>query len=423
MSRKIFYGWILVAGFWFIYGALVGFPTFAPPIINAYIVDDLHLKRETLAKIMGSYTLAAGLLAPAASFLTRRYGSRVCLLIYSGVMLGTCLALALLAGSAVHLAMCYVLLSASTTGCIVATQTAVARWFARYRAAAMAAVLSGVAILGTAMTALLPRLVAGSWRNGWWLGAGAAIIAGILAWLMVRDSPEQLGLHADGMDQAPADRTAGRAARVHQTTERWTSAAAIRTPAIWLIIALTNASLIAQSMFFAHSVVHLRDLGFPAATATLVISAFAFSTLPGKILTGAVGDRIEPRLLQGLSFAMLGAGFLFLLHPTHVLALLCSGALVGMSIGMQSVCEPLLVSNYYGPAAFPVLSGLRAFVTAPLGAILSTLAGRWFDRTGSYQIAFTGTASICIVAALAFVLFVRPPRAAASEPEPQRCSR
>jgi MFS family permease len=410
VTRNIFYGWILVAGFWFTYGVLVGFPTFAPPIINAYIVDDLHLNRETLAKIMGSYTLAAGLLAPAASFLTRRYGSRICLLIYCGTMLGACLALALLARTAVHLALCYVLLSASTTGCIVATQTAVARWFARYRAAAMAAVLSGVAVLGTAMTALLPGLAAASWRNGWWLGAGAAIMAGIIIWLMVRDSPEQLGLHADGMNQAPADRPAAQAARVHQTTERWTAAAAIRTPAIWLIIVLTNASLIAQSMFFAHSVVHLRDLGFPVATATLVISAFAFSTLPGKILTGAVGDRIEPRLLAGFSFALLGAGLLLLLHPTHALALVGSGALVGISIGMLSVCEPLLVSNYYGPAVFPVLSGLRAFVTAPLGALLSTLAGRWFDRTGSYQIAFTGTAGICLAAALAFVLFVRPPR-------------
>ena len=55
---------------------------------------------------------------------------------------------------------------------------------------------------------------------------------------------------------------------------------------------------------------------------------------------------------------------------------------------------------------------MRAFFTSPIAAILSTLAGRWFDLTGSYRIAFGGTGTVCLLAASVFVLFLRPPHTA-----------
>jgi MFS family permease len=413
VKRPLFYGWILVGGFWITYGVLFGFPVFAPPVINAYIVRDLHLTRETLAKIMGAFTLASGLLAPLASFLTRRYGSRVCLMTYCATMLAACLGLALLAHTGGELMLLYILLSASTTGSMVATQSALTRWFVRRRAAAIAATLTGMAVLGSAITLLLPRLIAaGGWRAGWWLGAALAAIAGLVVVLVVRDAPEEAGLHADGAERSLSPLRNRATMAVHQTTQTWTPRLAVRTTAIWLIVVLGSVSSVAQTIFFTHAVVHLRDLGFPAATAGLVISASALSTLLGKIFIGLVGDHIEPRLLAGLAYALLGVGLILLLHPTSLLTILSIGTLAGLSIGMQVACEPLLIGNYYGTAVFPFLSAMRAFFTSPTAAILSTLAGRWFDLTGSYRMAFGGTGTICLLAASVFVLFLRPPHTA-----------
>ena len=42
MKKKAFYGWKLLAAFWFIYLVNLGFPTYGQSVINAYMAKDLH---------------------------------------------------------------------------------------------------------------------------------------------------------------------------------------------------------------------------------------------------------------------------------------------------------------------------------------------------------------------------------------------
>ncbi len=415
VRAPLFYGWVVALVFWFAYGVLMGFPVYAVPVINPYLVKALSLDRETLAIMMGAFSTAAGLLAPAASLLVKRFGSRITLLVYCGTMLAASLCVATWVRTGWQAALCYGVLAASTTGSAVACQSTVARWFVRRRGFVMAAVVAGAAMLGSLLTFVLPHLIAADgWQAAWWLAAALAIAASIVVAAFVKETPAEVGRYPDGASHPPVAANNTGSFAVQQTLEHWTIDDAVRTKAIWLIIVFGQASLLGQALFFAHAVVHLRDLAFPVQTAAMIVSVFAISTLTGKILSGLVADHIEPRVVNGLAFVMFGLGLMLLIHPGNAAMIAVAGACIGIPVGAMAVCEPLLVSNYYGATVFPLLLGLRSFVSAPLGALVSVIAGWWFDRTGSYTVAFGVAAGLLVISGIALIALVRPPRRQAS---------
>jgi MFS family permease len=89
MKKKAFYGWKLLAAFWFIYLVNLGFPTYGQSVVNAYMAKDLHLDRTMLGLAFSLYMLMVGLPGPAVAALVNRIGVRKTLLIGScSAMLG-----------------------------------------------------------------------------------------------------------------------------------------------------------------------------------------------------------------------------------------------------------------------------------------------------------------------------------------------
>jgi sugar phosphate permease len=111
----------------------------------------------------------------------------------------------------------------------------VARWFRKYRGRAMgiAVSASGFAGLAAPLLGKVIRAHGNNWRMGWLIVAGAVVVAGLLAFLFVKESPESMGQTVDGIppeQQAQASRTDALA-----TKHPWTASQAYRTPAYWLI--------------------------------------------------------------------------------------------------------------------------------------------------------------------------------------------
>ena len=103
--------------------------------------------------------------------------------------LGTYLAFGLLVGGGV------------CTGGALPCQTGLARWFLRRRAMALSIMYSAGAIGGAVAAKLLENLIirTGDWRDAWWVIAGCAAFAGVLALLFVREKPEDMGQSVDGV--------------------------------------------------------------------------------------------------------------------------------------------------------------------------------------------------------------------------------
>jgi MFS family permease len=279
------------------------------------------------------------------------------------------------------------------------TQTiAVARWFTRARARAMAFMALGASIGGT----LVP-LVAGSvtrigWRATLLLSALALVtIGGPMAALLLRD-PSRYGTLPDGA--AAASPTPAGAAR-----SGFTLAQALRTRAFWAIGIGHGAALLVVSSVLVHLVPHLtRGFGLSLTAAAGVVALLTVVTAIGQVVGGYLGDRFSKRLLAiAAMFAHAGAllalawlpllpavGFFLVLH--------------GLAWGVRGPLMGALRADYFGLAHFGAIMGASTLVFMAGQLAGPVIAGVMADAFGDYRLGFTLLAALAALGSVAFAL-------------------
>jgi MFS family permease len=412
MPTTRFYGWKLVAACWLILFINLAFPAYGSSVINAYMVTDLHLDRKTLGLMVSVFLIMGGLPGPLVASCVNRIGARMTLIIGSLVLLAGALLMAIFVNVAWQAVLVFGLLIGIgvLTGGALAAQTSVAFWFLKRRALALALILSAAGIGGFIAAPLLDRIITaadGNWRMGWWLIAGLAFISTLVAMLFVINKPEDIGQAPDGVEVGEHNSATSPAAqsRVFMTTDAWTLGAVMRSPTLWLLMLGAVGLSAGYALFIAHGVVHLKDLGHTPAMAALSVSFMVFANLVGKLLLGALGDRIEPRLLWAAASAIFSVGMYLLVNATTIYAFaIC----LGLGFGAFVVCMMTVLSNYYGTQVYASVVGIAMAVQTTAGAIAPLVAGHLYDTTGSYSTSFYTVAALCFAGAVILAL-VKPP--------------
>jgi MFS family permease len=359
--------------------------------------------------------LVSGLPAPLVALLVVRKGIRFALITGTLVLLVASLFMALVAGTfwaAVFGGGVLAGIGVVTAGALP-VQTSTMRWFVRRRALAFAIILSAGGIGGVFAPPLLNYAISstGTWRTGWWIIAGLAVFAALIAFLFARDQPSDLGQHPDGIDPASAaaqSADAKRAQRVHHTEEAWTAREAVRSPTLWLLLACTCGMSMGYTWFLSHGVAHLQDFGHTKAVAAFTASSMAATTLLGKFAVGLLGDRVEPRYLFAASVALFGVGILLIVNPRDPAVLYTFGLCLGVGWGGALTCLMTILANYYGSQAYPAAVGVTLAVQPPVSAISPALSGYLYDAYGSYAPTLYTLAALCLVSAL-LLTRARPP--------------
>ncbi len=233
----------------------------------------------------------------------------------------------------------------------------------------------------------------------------------MLTALFVKEWPADLGQLPDG-DAGAADEAApaasGNRRTVFRTSEDWTLAEALRTPALWWIIVSGLGFGAGFTLFGAHGVLHLRDLGLSPEQIASSLSLFAFLTLCGMLLVGAIGDYIEPRLILAVSLLAEGIGLLMVLKASSTANLYLYPVFLGLGIGAASPSTLALFANWFGNKPYASLVGFISAAGFTLGAIASYGAGYAYDHFHSYALAFY-SCFLCCFLGFVILLFVRPP--------------
>ncbi len=413
MKKTAFYGWKLLAAFWFIYLVNLGFPTYGQSVINAYMAKDLHMDRAMLGLAFSLYMLMVGLPGPAVAALVNRIGVRKTLLIGScSAMLGA-ISMALFVHTGWQAVISFGILIGfgSCAGGAIAEQQGIAQWFIRRRALALSLMYSGGGIGGFILPPILNRVIAGShgnWRNGWWIFLALGAIGASLVLFMVKEKPADMGQVPDGgaaADLAPGQK---RPKGVFVTTEAWTFREAIFSRAFILMLLSSVGISCGFSLIQAHGVVHLKDLGHSPAEAALAMSILAISTLIGKLLA-SFGDRIEPRYIWAFAMAAFGLGTVLVVHASSTADLYPFPILLGFGWGATLVSMMGAPMNYFGLKAYPAVIGLWLAIQTSVGAVAPFVAGYVFDKTGSYTPVFYSIAGLCFAGSL-LLLAATPPR-------------
>lgn len=275
----------------------------------------------------------------------------------------------------------------------------VSNWFVRKRGRAIAFGSVGLSTAAVILPPLSSTLIAEfGWRIAW-VGLGA-LTWGVMipaTLLLLRRRPEDMGLHPDG--DPPEDSTitastaiASRGGEAQRSRNaRWTRRQAMRTSALWLIIAATSLTLVANPAMLLHLVPFLQDAGFSGRQAAGGLSAIGLCGLLFKPLGGLLLERIPVR--HGAAVQMLisssGIGAIMLAAQSGHLALIYAAAFY-FGIGVAGVVPvgSVVWANYFGRLNLGAVRSIGtpfATVAASSGGLM---AGFIFDLSGSYRVSF-----------------------------------
>lgn len=412
-----FYGWKLVAAAFAIYLVNTALPYYGGSVLNVYMAQELGFSRSALGSGLSILLLAVGLSSPLVGILVNKLGVRLTLGVGGATLTLGCMAMATVVSSELHYYVFFgVLIGLGFSfGGIIPVQSVVTYWFKRRKPLAMSIVLCASGIGSVIAIPVLNGVVAefdGNWRIGWYVAAGCCLVSAVIALLWVRNKPEDLGQQPDGdaiaiTPDAAAKSTA--ASLVYHTDYPWSVAEAIRTRASWLIVYSTCTLTMVFNMCIAHGVVHLQDQGLSTAVAASSVGLLVMSSVVGRLATGTLGARIEPRLTWCGGMLLLAIGLQVLSFATVAWHLYLYAFAVGAGFGISYVSFATILGNYFGNVAFAPLLGILTTITCIVGALSPILAGAAYDQLGDYSLPFTVLLALNLLG-FASIPFARPPQ-------------
>ena len=383
IKRSIFYGWWVVAAFCVSTFISTGVRHAVGPFLKP-IVGDLGLDRASFSAVIALSLFLYGVFMPLAGMALDRFSVRV-VTSAGTVLLVIALVLTALVRNFWEFAAVYgvlVPLGLAGTGPVIASGV-VARWFSKRRGMALSvlgsASMTGMSLLVPAVTWLI--LTTG-WRATYVLIAGGVLVLVLpLCLWVVRDSPESLGLTADGAAAVPGARPAA--------VERVTVGDALSTLAFWQLAGSFFTCGFSMSLLSAHGIPMLTDHGYSPMFASWALGVLGGSAIGFTVMLGALSDRFGRRPVLAAIYAgrvFIFAGF-FLIRDNPV-AIITVAVLGGITMAGTGSMTSALTADIYGRFSVSSVFGLIFLVHQTGSAIGSALAGVLFETTGGYGAAF-----------------------------------
>ena len=281
----------------------------------------------------------------------------------------------------------------------------VAPWFERRRGLAVSIAFNGATLGGVVIAPALILLIEAIGFARALVAAAVTLLVVLLpiAALVMRRSPEALGLGPDGDAPAPARRAA--------TRERARRRDALRTWQFWSVSAPFALGLAAQVGVLTHLVSLLAPELGPAGAARAVTVTTA-AALIGRLFTGLIVDRLNRRLVASVTLVvqLLGVSILALSIDGHaqssaVLYVAC--ALFGLGVGNMTTLPGLILAVEWPRERFNALIGLVVGINQFTFAFGPSLVGVVRDVTGHYGPALLPCIALELLAA---ALVLRGPR-------------
>jgi MFS family permease len=403
----------MLAALWGVMFLNLGFPAYGPAVINAAMAKALGLHREMLGNMFSVYMIMSGLPGPLVAVSVNRFGVRKTLVLGSAFIIIGALLMATVVTSGMGGMLCFGLLVGTgvATGAALASQAGLARWFVRRRSLALSVLYSAGAVGGFVAAPLLNRLVqvSGTWRAGWWLLAVLSGLAACIALIFVRERPEDVGQAADGFGAVPADGRPHADTRPPFVTRReWTFRDAVRNPTYWVLLISLLGTSGGYTLFLAHGVVHLQDLGHSAGVGAWAVGTMTVTGLFGKLILATLGDRIDPRYIFALFMAVFAVGLLLIVDARATWQVFSFATCFGIGFGGGLVCFMSVLSNYYGTRSFASLAGLAVAINTTVSAIAPKVAGHLFDQGVGYAATFYFLAAWGFIGAVVLIFTRRP---------------
>ena len=414
--EKRFIGWRVVVATGILYALLGNFGLAAAQLaIPAMAVDpSVAMNRSMIGLGFTVFILMQGLPGPLIGKFVAKYGARKAFIASAALIVATGVLMGLFAGAstAAYVVLFGVLLSFSCTlGGQIATQTTVGSWFVQKRGLAMAVTmgLGGLVAFAFPLVTNAAMGEAGNWRMGFYLISVMALVALVVAFLFMKDKPQDVGQVPDGA--LPEEQGAARAdaatkqpaSSVYKSASSKTSKEALRSLPFWLIWLGSFSVFVALNMAVSSGVLYFSGMGIDTGAIAGAVAVQGVAAVAVNLVIAPLADRIEPARILGVCALLtaVGAFLAFICAPGSVAVLYAYYILLGIGFGGNTSVMPTAFANYFGIDHFPKIMGVVLLLLSVFSALVPLIAGAVFDSIGAYTPMFLAVAAIGAVGGVA----------------------
>lgn len=405
-APRLHYGWVIVALAALVVAAALGLARFSyslllPPMQTALGMTNTQAGALATVEMVGylATSLLAGVLAARRS--PRRLVTAGLVLAGAGMLLTATAQDVWLAG------LSRILVGMGSGASNVPVMGLMLAWFAPLRRG----IASGLAVSGSSLaiitvSPLASRLIAAypsnGWRLCWLLFGGITLGVALLAGLLLRDRPEEMGL-------APVGASSVSSAARPRTALAWGEV--FRSPLAWhlgAVYACFGFSYIIYLTFFNKRL--LAEAGYTPVTAGNLFMVFGWFSLGCGLVWGAVSDAIGRRPALALVLAIHALVFALFGLATAPAGFLVSTILFGLT----AWSVPAIMAAFCGDAFdLRLVPAALGFITLFFGigqALGPGMAGATADALGSFVPAYLLAAAVAAAGAAGAFLLPQAPK-------------
>ena len=400
-KAKLFYGYIVVVvaclilvvtqGLWFSYGVF-----FKP------ISEDFGWTRAVTAGAFSLSTLLHAFVSLVAGKLNDRFGPRK-LIVVCGLFLGLGYLLMSQISTIWQLYLFFGVVIAIGQGCaFVPLVSTVSRWFVKRRGLMSGIVVAGAGLGTLNMPPVANLLIASfDWSNTYVIVGIATLLFIVMAAQFLRRDPSQVGQLPYGETEVSIDNSNANniGLSLNQT---------MRTIQFWLLVLFFLFIMFVSFVILVHLVPHATDLGISKTTSANMLALVGMGSIVGKISMGYISDKVgcKKSLMICAGFIAFSLGGFLIAREIWTISLFA--LIFGYGFGGIVSAEPLIIGELFGLKSHGAIFGALAVVIGTGGAIGPIVAGKLFDATGSYQLAFI-LSTILASASLLPLFFLKVP--------------
>jgi MFS family permease len=403
MKNKLFYGWYVTAASGF--GIAFSIAVFISSTIGMLAGPLTKEFGWPLKEVFGAPTVAVSvtiLVAPFIGAIVDRFGARR-VIAFSFIAQALIMASFYAIGDNILWFYArYAALALLATGATaVSFASVISRWFDRRRGLALGVALAGIGIGGVIWSLATQWLFDHvGWRATFlWMGAFVGCVVLPLVLLVVRESPEQMGLQVDGI---PSDKP-----RAATTADGLTLREAAGTGQYWLM--LVTVFLVGFGVVSAmqHIVPIVKSHGGSAQTAALVQASMWAALVVGRLSMGWLMDHFfAPRVATAFLVPSV-IGIALLAGGANELTAFGAAMMIGLASGAEVDAIAYLTGRYFGTRQYSAIYGTYFSVYA-LGSGWGPTITAWLvERTGNYNQALWLPGAALLISAVLFLCFRR----------------
>lgn len=408
-SRKLYYGWVIVACAFATLAIGVNTRTAFSLLYPEILAEFGWSRGETAGAFAMGFVFAAGM-GPLVGLALNKFGPRIVMPAGSVMMaLGLVGTTYISAPWMLYVTFGVLVVGASTILGYIGHAATLPMWFQRRRGLAVGLAFSGAGVGALLLIPLGDVIQDLGWREACWAMAGVVLsLLGPLNIIAQRRRPEDLGLLPDG-DTAPPVTAEAPAKPLGGPT----LGEAMAMPSFWFIALAAFGMLWVWYAVQVHQTQYLIDIGFSADMATLGLAAVAAFGIAGQINGGWMADKIGRESAWTIGCLGFAACYAILIlmreapSPLLFWAMIAVQGLIGYVLTAVFASAP---ADLFQGKHYSTIFGMLSVASSLGGGAGPYFTGLFHDIFGDYEIAFMVCIAWTLISICAF--WIAAPRRA-----------